>query len=97
MPSTVATEKPVVEDKSNWVYVEVPTMDMIGGKHCGIWINGVHYASGKHFVSPELASSITQILKTKDRQDLRIIQPNKDLNALAALAKRIPAGAENDR
>lgn len=76
--------------QSEWVYMEIPEIDFLGGRHSGVTLNGTYYGPGKHFVPPDIAEECRRIIRKKDEADVHLNQPTRDLKALAEFAKRNP-------
>jgi hypothetical protein len=79
--------------KQDWVYVTIPERDMFDMPFQGIGINRDHYGPGTHLVPPGIAEEILTILARAQAQDMRILQPRKDMKALEALYRNRGAGA----
>lgn len=86
-----ATETAEVKAPTH-VYVTIPERDMFDYPHPGVGINRDHYGPGTHYVPKEIADEITRICAVFDAQNVRILQPKRDMKALTALYKN--RGAE---
>lgn len=74
-----------VVDKSQHEYVTVPEKDLFDQPHPGVGINFEHYGPGKHLLDPARASTVKDRLFQFQRQQIRLLQPGRDLKALKDL------------
>jgi hypothetical protein len=77
-------------DKSNWEWVEVPELDSFGTPHSGVSVNFEQFRPGRHFLAPELAFTVKDLLLKKLRADQRVFQKNTDQVALRLMQKNGP-------
>jgi len=69
--------------RENWVYVTIPTHDLLGDVHPGIGINLEHWGPGTHLVAPDKAQQISERLRVFDQATLRVLSPRKDLLSIS--------------
>lgn len=74
--------------KSEWRNVRVPDRDLFDYIHPGITLNARHYGPGVHLVPPVVAEEIEERLEIFAHQNIRVLQPKKDLKMIKALANK---------
>jgi hypothetical protein len=82
-----AATEPEVPKKPEFVYVTIPETDMFDYPHPGVGINQNHYGPGTHYVPKAIADEIIRVCAVFDAQNVRILQPKRDMKALTALYK----------
>lgn len=85
-PVTPATNSKAI-DTSNFEWVEVPVEDLFGKPFGFVSINFEQFPTGRHFVNPELAGEIRRLVTNRQRSDMRVLQPNRDKEYEATMAK----------
>jgi hypothetical protein len=82
-----AVEAADTKPAKTYRWVEIPERDMYDHPHPGVGINLDHYGPGRHYVEEVVAGEIERILKRFEIQNIRLLQPRKDMTALNDLAK----------
>lgn len=86
-PTTTAPATPEFE------YVTVPEKDLFDYPHPGIGLNRDHFGPGTHKLPYEVAQEVKKRLAIFEAQNIRILQPRKDMRALLDLYKERGAGS----
>jgi hypothetical protein len=79
--TTPVAEAPAFE------YVTIPERDMFDYPHPGVAINRDHFGPGTHKLPLDIAREVKERLAKFEAQNIRILQPRKDLRALEAIAR----------
>jgi hypothetical protein len=79
--STAKVDLPVAPPKATHRYVTVPDTDLFDMPHPAITVNGTPYGPGTHYLESELAGTVEDRLKVHTRQNVRILQPKRDVEA----------------
>jgi len=70
-------------DKSTWEYVTIPDVDIFDNRFPTIRVNHEEFLAGKrYFCCPSLAKEVREILERRQREDIRILRPDKNRKAL---------------
>lgn len=75
------------DDQTNWVWIEIPETDLFDKPFGSISLNLIHYGPGNHFLRPDVANALTDILKTRYQADMRILRPTPDKKMLEVMAR----------
>lgn len=84
--ATVSTASKNV-DTSNYEWVDVPVEDLFGKPFGFVSINFEEFHTGRHFVNPEKATEIRRLVTNRQRSDMRVLQPNRDKEYEATMAR----------
>lgn len=74
-------------------YVTIPESDIFDFPHPGVRINRDHFGPGTHKLPLKTAQEVKERLAIFDAQNIRIMQPRKDLRALKDLYKTRGGGS----
>jgi hypothetical protein len=85
VPQVPAPNK--VWDKSTYVWVEIPELDLLGEPHGGVGINRESYGPGRHFVDPDVATELNRALAAKADADMRLFRPTEHQGSLKEVAR----------
>jgi hypothetical protein len=87
------------ESGEEFEYVTIPELDLFDYPHPGVGINREHYGPGTHKLPKDIAAEVKDRLRVYEAQNIRILQPRKDMRALRDLAKggQHTRGAELDK
>jgi hypothetical protein len=83
--AAIVADKAVEDD--GFEYVTVPDLDLFDYPHPGVGINREHYGPGTHRLPKAIAAEVKDRLSVYERQNVRILQPKKDMRALRDLEK----------
>jgi hypothetical protein len=75
------------EDETNWQTVEIPSTDLFDKPFGSISLNLINYGPGRHFVRPDVANQLVEILANRYQADMRILRPTPDKKMLAVMAR----------
>lgn len=84
-----AVETTPAEVKKELVMIEIPERDMFDYPHPPVQINSnYNFEPGQtYWVEKDIATEVNRILKAKERQDIRVLQPRIDQRAINDLNK----------
>lgn len=82
-----------VASEPQFEYVTIPDKDLFDFPHPGIGLNREHYGPGTHKLPLDIAREVKTRLAIFEAQNIRILQPRKDMRALSDLYKTKGAGA----
>lgn len=80
------------EVEPDFEYVTIPERDMFDLPHPGISHNRDHFGPGTHKLPKDIAFDVKDRLRVFEAQNIRILQPRKDLRALGDLSKERGGG-----
>lgn len=75
------------DDQTNWQWIEVPETDLFDKPFGAISLNLINYGPGNHFVRPDVANALKDILATRYQADMRILRPTPDKKMLEVMAR----------
>ena len=70
------------EDKSKWLWVEIPELDFYDRPFEAFYVNTLQFGPGKHFLEPELAGEVARIVKIALGAQRRLMSDRPDRRAL---------------
>lgn len=79
-----ATTSSTVEPRGKR-WVEVPQVDLFEYPYPTIRVNLLAFGSGRHFIDSDLADTVEERIKTKNSQDVALMQRNPDMKAVNAM------------
>lgn len=86
MPAT-RVDIPEQAPKPTHRYVTIPDTDLFDQPHPHIKINHFDFGPGTHYLETELAGTVEDRLKAYTRANVRILQPNRDMESENIIAQ----------
>ena len=85
--NAAAVAAPTKPTTPEFEYVTIPERDMFDYPHPGIGHNREFYGPGTHKLPYDVAQEVKERLAIFEAQNIRILQPRKDLRALKDIRK----------